>query len=52
MDERFRTEGTTFFSAGLGVRIPKGHTVIFQLEEAVVAQCDAENVRGQILQSL
>ena len=51
MDELFSPQGTTFFCAGLGVAIAKGHTVIFQLEEAVVAHGDPENVRRQILQA-
>ena len=43
-DERFCTQGTPFFCAGLGVAIAKCHPVIFQLEEPVVAQGDPENV--------
>jgi hypothetical protein len=45
-------QGTTFLRTGLGVTIAKGHAVIFQLEEAVVAQGDAENVGRQVLQSI
>jgi hypothetical protein len=52
MDELLGPQGTTFFSAGVGVAVAKGHTIIFQLEEAVVAQSDAENVRRQILQGI
>ena len=49
MDEVLRTQGTTFFCTGFGVTIAKRDSVTFQLEEAVVAQGDAENVRCQIL---
>ena len=52
MDEVLRTQGTTFFCTGFGVTIAKRNSVTFQLEEAVVAQGDPENVRGQILQRI
>ena len=52
VDEFLGTQGTPFLCTGLGVAIAKGHPVIFQLEEPVVAQGDPEDVRGQVLQSL
>jgi hypothetical protein len=51
MNELECAQGTTFFSPGLRVTIAKCHTVTFQLEEPVVANRDAENVGGQVLQS-
>ena len=52
MDELFCTQGTTFFRTRLGVTVSKCDTVVFQLEEAVVAEGDPENVGGQIFQSI
>jgi len=52
MDEVFSTQGTTFFRTRVGGAVAKRDSVTFQLEEAVVAQGDAENVRGQILQRI
>jgi hypothetical protein len=52
MDELMGSQGATFFSTGLSVAIAKRDTVILQLEETVVAEGDAENVRGQILQGI
>jgi hypothetical protein len=46
VDEFLGTQGTAFLCAGLGVAVAKGHPVIFQLEETVVAEGDAENVRS------
>jgi hypothetical protein len=52
MDELMSPQGTTFFRTGLGVAIAKGHTILFQLEQAVVAEGDAEDVRCQIFQRI
>lgn len=52
MDELMSPQGTAFFSAGLGVAITKGHTVILQLEKTVIAEGDPEDVRRQILQGI
>ena len=52
MNELLRTQRTTFFCAGLGIAISKGDAIIFQLEEAVVAQGDPENIGSQILQRI
>jgi len=52
MDEVFSTQGTTFFCASVGGAVAKRNTITFQLEEAVVANRDAENVRGEILQRI
>jgi len=52
MDELMSSEGTAFFRTGFGVAIAKRHTVILQLEEAVVAEGNPENVRCQILQGI
>ena len=52
MDELMSSEGATFFRTGLGVAITKGHTVILQLEQTVVAEGNTENVRCQLLQGI
>ena len=52
VDELFGVQGTTCFCAGLGGAVAKGDTIIFQFEDAVVANGDPENVRGQILQGI
>jgi hypothetical protein len=46
MDELMSSQGATLLRTGLGVAIAKGHAIILQLEETVVAQGDPENVRG------
>jgi len=52
VDELLRAQGTTFLDTSLSVAIAKGHAVILQLEETVVANGDAENVRRQIFQGI
>jgi hypothetical protein len=52
MDELLCPQRATLFRAGLGVAIAQGDLVIFQLEEPVVAQGNAENVRRQIVQGV
>jgi hypothetical protein len=52
VDEFLGTQGTPFLCTGLGIAIAKCHPVIFQLEEPVVAQGNAENVGSQVLQSI
>jgi len=52
VNELFCRQGTTFFCAGLSGAVAKRDAVIFQLEEAVVANGNSENVRGQILQGM
>ena len=46
------SQGATFFSTGLGVAIAKGHTVILELEETVVAEGNTKDVRRQVLQGI
>src|SRR6266496_1232146 len=52
MDEVFCSQGTTFFCTRVGGAVAKRDSATFQLEETVVAQGDAENVRGEILQRI
>ena len=46
MDELMSSQGATLLRTGLGVAIAKGHTIMFQLEQAIVAEGNAENVGG------
>ena len=52
MDELMSSEGAMFFRTGLGVAITKGHTVILELEETVVAEGNTKDVRRQVLQGI
>ncbi len=52
VDEVQRPQRTALLCAGLGVAITKGHAVIFQLEQAVVAQSNPENVGRQVPQGI
>src|SRR5512138_1582686 len=52
VDELFCRQGATFFSASLGGAVAKRDPVGLQLEEAVVAQGNPENIRRQVLQGI
>jgi len=55
MGQKARDEGvwfkrTVFDVAALGFGIPEGHVIVGQLLDAIVRECDAEDVRRQIFQ--
>jgi hypothetical protein len=51
-DEFFCGQSTTIFFFGLGVAVSKGYQVIFQFEQAVVADSNPEDIRGQIFKGI
>ena len=49
-DELCGREGTGLEFAGVGGSVAEGYSAVYQLEDAMVADGDAKDVRGQILQ--
>ncbi len=50
-DELFRRQRAVSGLAGIADCVPKRDLVILHADNAVVAECDAKDVGGQILQS-
>ena len=50
MDELFSREGAELDLAGIGRSVAKGDLVVFELDQAAVADGDAEDVGSQVLE--
>ena len=49
MDEIFSTQGALLFSPTVRVPVPKGHTIVFQLQDAIIADRDPVSISAEVL---
>ena len=51
-DELFRWYGLSFEPPGMGIFILEGHLTVFEFEDMVVAERDAEDIGSEVLEGL